>query len=282
VRELMEATVRVATYVSDPERLSAGAALAQVRRALVSGVLYLHGGWQTLVDGLRKAAEGAGVRIVERRRAVAVERGAAVRGVRLEDGGTVAARTVVLTGSPEDAAALAAPGGATILSAWAERARPVRAASLDVALARLPRPRATFALGIDAPLYASVHSAVARLAPEGAALVHVMRYGGLAGDTAEAVESQLASLLDALQPGWREAVVRRRFLPDLVVCHALPEAAHGGLRGRPGPQVADVPGLYVAGDWVGPEGLLADASLSSARAAATAILSGEGRAVSAA
>jgi hypothetical protein len=40
--------------------------------------------------------------------------------------------------------------------------------------------------------------------------------------------------------------------------------------------------MYVAGDWVGPEGLLADASLSSARAAAVAIVAGAARATSAA
>jgi phytoene dehydrogenase-like protein len=109
-----------------------------------------------------------------------------------------------------------------------------------------------------------------------------MRYGGRAGEPAAAVERQLTRFLDALQPGWRASVVRQRFLPDLVVAHALPEAALGGTRGRPGPCVPDVPGLYVAGDWVGPEGLLADASLASARAAARAILAGETRATSAA
>jgi phytoene dehydrogenase-like protein len=282
VRQLMEATARVATYTNDPERMSAGAALAQMRRALASGVLYLHGGWQTLVDGLRRAAEEAGVRILERRSAIAIERDSAVRGVRLDDGETLAAGAVLVTGGPDVAATLAATAGSTAASPWAAQARPVRAACLDVALRRLPRPHATFALGIDAPLYVSVHSAVARLAPEGGALVHVMRYGGLAGDAPEFVERQLAGLLDALQPGWRDGVVRQRFRPDLLVCHALPEAVRGGTRGRPGPRVPDLPGMYVAGDWVGPEGLLADASLSSARAAAVAILAAAARATSAA
>jgi len=35
-----------------------------------------------------------------------------------------------------------------------------------------------------------------------------------------------------------------------------------------------VRGLYLAGDWVGGEGILSDAALSSARAAAHAILAG--------
>jgi phytoene dehydrogenase-like protein len=283
VRQLLEATARVATYTNDPERMSAGAALAQMQRALANGVLYLHHGWQTLVDGLRGVAEDAGVHIRERHPAVAIERGPAVRGVRLDDGRTLDCRAVLVAGGPETVATLVgAAGGSSFVSEWATRARPVRAATLDVALRALPRPHATFALGIDEPLYASVHSASARLAPDGGALVHVMRYGGLAGDAPEAVEGQLTRLLDVLQPGWRAGVVRRRFLPDLVVAHALPEAAFGGTRGRPGPNVPDVPGLYVAGDWVGPEGLLADASLASARAAAFAILDRETRATSAA
>jgi phytoene dehydrogenase-like protein len=283
VRQLLEAIARVATYTNDPERMSAGAALAQMQGALAGGVLYLHHGWQTLVDGLRRVAEDAGVHVLEHHPAVALERGAAVRGVRLDDGRTLACAAVLVAGGPDTVAALVgAAGGSSVVSEWAKRARPVRAASLDVALRALPRPHATFALGIDEPLYASVHSASARLAPDGGALVHALRYGGLAGDAPEAVERQLAGLLDSLQPGWRAGVVRQRFLPDLVVAHALPEAAFGGTRGRPGPCVPDVPGLYVAGDWVGPAGLLADASLASARAAARTILAGETRATSAA
>ncbi|MNP80076.1 hypothetical protein D3C76_1780670 [compost metagenome] len=48
-------------------------------------------------------------------------------------------------------------------------------------------------------------------------------------------------------------------------------AANGGLPNRPGPQVKGRPGLYVAGDWVGSEGLLLNASLASAKEAATLI-----------
>ena len=43
-------------------------------------------------------------------------------------------------------------------------------------------------------------------------------------------------------------------------------------RGRPGPQMPGIAGLYLAGDWIGSEGYLLDASLASARAAAQLIV----------
>ena len=55
---------------------------------------------------------------------------------------------------------------------------PVKASCLDMGLARLPDPEARFALGGDEPLYFSVHSAAAKLAREGVAVVHAMKYLG--------------------------------------------------------------------------------------------------------
>src|SRR5262249_1976420 len=83
-----------------------------------------------------------------------------------------------------------------------------------VALARLPRPRATFVLGVDRPLYLSVHSAVARLAPADGAVIHVMRYRP-PGDTMEprAIEREPEELLDLAPPGWRDVGGGRRFPP---------------------------------------------------------------------
>ncbi|HET9317418.1 MAG TPA: NAD(P)/FAD-dependent oxidoreductase, partial [Vicinamibacteria bacterium] len=85
------------------------------------------------------------------------------------------------------------------------------------------------------------------------------------------------ALVDRAQPGWRDEVVERRFVPDLVVTNALVLAREDGLAGRPGVVVPERPGFFVAGDWVGPEGQLADASLASARAAAAAVVAGTER-----
>ena len=67
--------------------------------------------------------------------------------------------------------------------------------------------------------------------------------------------------------------MERRFLPRLVVSNAEVTAAGGGTTGRPGPAVPEVRNLYVVGDWVGGEGMLADATLASAELAARRIAS---------
>jgi phytoene dehydrogenase-like protein len=176
----------------------------------------------------------------------------------------IQARAVILAVSPPAASALLPDNAA--LASHAKELVPVRTACLDVALASLPDRRSLFALGVDRPLYASVHTATARLAPEGGAVVHLLHYAP-SGD-ARADEAELTALLDRLQPGWREVLVEKRFLPSMIASNALLTASRGGLAGRPGPEVPDAAGLYLAGDWVGPTGMLADAVFASARAAA--------------
>ena len=270
VRALVGALVRVSSYTADHERMSAGTALAQIQAALGHGVLYLDDGWQVLVDGLRAAAEAAGARIRTAARVAAV-RGGGRPSVRLANGDELVADAVVIAAPPDAAAALLDGAAGDAARHWAAASVPVEAACLDVGLRHLPRPRATFALGIDRPLYLSVHSAVARLAPQGAAMIHVLKYQPTGAHDAKADERELEGLLDLIQPGWRAAVIERRFLPRMVAASAIPTAAQGGLAGRPGPEVPGADGVYVAGDWVGDEALLADASLASARRVARLI-----------
>ena len=53
---------------------------------------------------------------------------------------------------------------------------------------------------------------------------------------------------------------------------AIATAASGGMAGRPAVDAPDQPNVFLAGDWVGPTGHLADAALDSARASARAAL----------
>ena len=74
------------------------------------------------------------------------------------------------------------------------------------------------------------------------------------------------------QPGWRDVLIRRQYLPRIESVSALPTAKDGGFAGRPDPRVPGIPDLYLAGDWVGPEGFLVDASMASAQRAAQLVL----------
>ena len=127
---------------------------------------------------------------------------------------------------------------------------PVRAATLDVGLRRLPNPAVQVVLGVDRPVYLSVHSTWARLAPAGGAVVHVMKYLGDGPRKATGVEAELENLLDDTQPGWRDELVVRRFLPDLTVYGALPTVDLADAVGRQGQVVPGIDNLFVAGDWV--------------------------------
>lgn len=267
-RDVIEATVRVSTYCNAPCDLSAGAVLRQLSTAL-SGVRYIDGGWGSIVSALEARARALGVtiRVGARVSAVHVAKDGGLE-VQLREGAPLSADGVVLTTSPKATVRLLGDAAPESLGAFAAEATAVRAACLDVALSTLPRPRPSLVLGTERPLYLSVHSHRARLAPPGGAVIHVARY--LApGDAIDAQElrGELEGLLDAHQPGWREVLVEARFSPAMTVMHALPEAARGGLAGRPrvdaGPR-----GVALVGDWIGPDGMLLDAVLESARAAA--------------
>lgn len=298
-RATMAALLRLASYSDHAEKEEASLTLAQMRVAMRRAI-YVDEGWQKIVDALHSAAVSAGVNFVTSSRVVGIHHDGSVRGVELggleldadrmdtqalawplpkpeEVSGTrVPAETVLLTVDPASAAEVAGDVG----SAWTG-GEPVTAACLDVALRALPQPRNLFAIGIDRPVYYAVHSRFAQLTPKGGALVHLVKYRKDADATEEAYErsgdprrgqhaadeEELEALLDSMQPGWREVLVHRRFLPAMTVANSFVPA--GGHR----PSVATpVKGLFIAGDWVGSEGLLSDAALASARAAAKAIL----------
>ncbi|HEY2774342.1 MAG TPA: FAD-dependent oxidoreductase [Candidatus Binatia bacterium] len=263
VRALVEALARLTSYAHDPERSCAAASITQLQAGFAAGVLYLDGGWGTLVAGLRSAAEAAGARVKTGHRVKSVRSRGDGAEVTLTDGRALRARIAILALPPPVAAALAEGDGAATIAAWAGSSIPVKAACLDLALRRLPDPRRLFVLGIDAPLYFSVHSASAALAPDGGALVHVAKYLGPDSGDAKQVERELEAFCDLVQPGWRSVLVERRYLPSMLVTGALVAAD----RERPGPELPDTDTVLVAGDWVGDESMIADTAVSSGRKA---------------
>jgi phytoene dehydrogenase-like protein len=72
--EIIKTNLRLNTYGNDPDIQSAGSSFRQIYLGNSGGVLYLDGGWQTLVDGLVIAAKNAKARIVMGKKATRVER----------------------------------------------------------------------------------------------------------------------------------------------------------------------------------------------------------------
>ena len=269
---LMNALMRLTTYANDSDIQGVGSALHQFHVFNQGGVMYLDRGWQTLVDGLVTAAKNAKVRIVMGKKATKSQKSDSSWLVTLSDHSQVSAKVIVIATGPREADALFHDGEKPeALSNAVKEAKPIHMACLDVALSSLPQKDALFALGIDSPLYFSVHSASAELAPPNGALIHVAKYLGTSiKPNPREDEKELEELIDLMQPGWREVLVKKRPLPNMVVSNAIVTAATGGLGGRPDVRIAD--NLYIVGDWVGKEGLLSNASFASAKHAAQIIL----------
>lgn len=265
VASWVQALIRLVTYVHAPDELDASAALNQLRLAS-GGVLYIDDGWGALTAALGKSAAAAGAAIrLESRVARIARQGSTwlVSGPGLED---CAASAVVLAVGPQEAATLVE--GSRDLAAAHRHAKPVRLVCLDLGLSKLPRPEATFALGVDQPVYFSVHSDVARLAPSLGAMVHAARYLEPGEAPTPSHFDDLERLVDWLQPGWRPLEVHRQRLAGIVVAHDLPSFRARSPRRS---VVADSPGLFPAGDWIGGNGMLSDASAASAQDAARSV-----------
>jgi len=293
VLDLIQTLSRVVTYANDPDIQSAGTTLQQIQIALSGGVVYLDRGWQTLIDSLVAAAQKAKVRIITGKRVVEVKHNLNSSTITsstsspswliyTSDGSALSGSTLIVTGNPRDVYELFRHDGQYFLSNIIDSVtKPVRVATLDIALSKLPKPEIPVAIGVDAPLYLSVHSSSANLAPKGGAVIHVMKYMSSSYEPNPKQDRlEMEALLDMIQPGWRDVIVRQRLLPNMTVYNSLVTAAEGGITGRPDTKVSGVENLYIAGDWVGSEGLLADASFASAKRAAEQILETQPRLIS--
>ncbi|GHO81533.1 dehydrogenase [Ktedonobacter sp. SOSP1-85] len=273
VREFMAANACTGVYSSALDLVGADVLIKRTQLLLKNPIFYIDGGWQTLVDKLRTAAEQAGARIVSGCRVEAVERVEdRVVGVRLHSDEVVRASAVIVATSPRDAVKLVDGGNYQPLREIVEPLVPARVACLDVALSRLPDPRYTVVQDLERPRFMSAQSVYARIAPQGGALIHTFKQLDPLhlGDPRED-ERDLENLLDTVQPGWRDVLVKRVYLPHIEAIGMLPTAQNGGYAGRPGSRVPGLNNLYLIGDWIG-EGFLADPSFGSARQVAQLLL----------
>ena len=273
VRQFLEALACTYVYSAALDMVSAEVLIMQMQITLKHPIHYIDGGWQTLVDKLREKAEQAGAHIVSGTRVEAVEHeGGNAQGVRLRDGRMVGASAVIIATSPRDAAKLVDEGAYAPLRQVVNAVIPAQVASLDVALSRLPDARHPVVQDLEQPRFLSAQSLFSRIAPQGGALIHAFKPLDPTRPTdPREDERDLENLLDTVQQGWRDVLVKRYYLPRIDAVGMLPTATGGGYAGRSGPQVSGLANLYLVGDWIG-EGFLVDASLRSARQVAQQLL----------
>jgi predicted NAD/FAD-dependent oxidoreductase len=258
VRAVVASLVRITTYSGDLEELSAGAVIGQLQAGSRDGVLYVDGGFSSIV-----AALAGKVQVRPGTRALTVSPGRECVEVETGEGRLVGRRVILAPGAPAATLALLPddPG-------WDDLGGPVIASCLDVGVDVVPSPG--YVLGIDEPLYATTQSPPARQAPGGSAVVAVLRYGEPHPGQDRSREELRAFLGHAGVVDGN--IIVQRFLPRMIVSSTMPRARNGGLPGRPSVGASGLEGVFVAGDWVGPDGFLTDAALASGRQAGLAAL----------
>ncbi|MBI5174688.1 MAG: FAD-dependent oxidoreductase [Candidatus Melainabacteria bacterium] len=263
VRQTIETFVRLSTYANSCQELSAGAAFAQVILAN-QGVLYLDHGWQTIVESIERKLN---------KESTSLRFGTLVQSVKqladaveiVVDEETFLFDAVLLCIPPQEVEKLLpdALSGQALSTC--------RAACLDVCLKRLPRPKHTFALGVDEPLYYSVHSTTAKLADGEGVLIHLAYYLE-PQDNRDDHEERLLRLLGQLQPGYERELVYKRYLPHMVASYGLPRADLAGGSGLAHPRLEGYPSIFVCGDYVGRGWQLVDCAVNSSLEAVQTVL----------
>ncbi len=272
VRHMFYSLLRTASYVMAPDLQAAGPVLRQFISAL-RGVLYIDRGWGSIVEEMREVASKLGVHIMTKSKVVSIEhREGRVAHVLCEDATTIEAANVIVTAPPAVLHQLVPHAEATAIQIWKEQAIEVTGACLDVVLRRLPQPKHQFVYGLDQPIFLSNQSRAAMMNEDHAQVVSLIKYQGTEKDPKKDL-LDLERALDLIQPGWRNELIDKQYLPKIPVCY---DFAHVKRQAEPGPAVPEITGLYVAGDWATHGELLVDAATASAKRAVQHILTHEG------
>ncbi|MFS0722406.1 phytoene desaturase family protein [Paenibacillus sp. 1P07SE] len=272
VRHALYAVSRSNSFVPHPELLDAGAAVGQLKRTLTGKAFYIDEGWGSLIRQLSDLAARSGVVLVPGTRAEAlVLQDGGLRGVRLKDGSVIHTSNAIVCAGPQDLVKLLGEAATPAFIKQIGLATPIKAACLDVVLHDISGKRPSFLAGfwLDQPLFYNNPSTVAKMSNNGSSVVHMIKHLGDSPGDAKADLHQLEKGLDLVWPGWRQYERTRQYLPCITVAHDYRKAA--GDAGF-GSEVDGVVGLFVAGDWVGTTGMLADASFASAKIAANAVI----------
>ncbi|MFB5249309.1 phytoene desaturase family protein [Bacillus mycoides] len=271
VRNMFYALCRTTTYTYAPTMQLASSVLKQIQLSMKEGVFYVDGGWETIITKLRDIANNVGVQFLASKHVLEVEYCEGVQKIRCLDDEVFEVDAVVVTIPPKEACKIIKGAEGTSLQKWSEQSIQVTVAALDIGLKRLPNPLHHFALGLDQPIFFTNQSRAAKLSEDGSIVVSLIKYHNplvelnyFADD-----KDQLEKTMELLHPNWKREVIVKQYLPKITVVHDFP---HIGRVENPGPNIPEMPGVYVAGDWAGHDEILADAAVASGKRAALHIL----------
>ncbi|MEK7016532.1 phytoene desaturase family protein [Bacillus sp. FSL R9-9410] len=271
VRNMFYALCRTTTYTYAPTMQLASSVLKQIQLSMKEGVFYVDGGWETIITKLRDIANNVGVQFLASKHVLEVEYCEGVQKIRCLDDEVFEVDAVVVTIPPKEACKIIKGAEGTSLQKWNEQSIQVTVAALDIGLKRLPNPLHHFALGLDQPIFFTNQSRAAKLSEDGSIVVSLIKYHNplvelnyFADD-----KDQLEKTMELLHPNWKREVIVKQYLPKITVVHDFP---HIGRVENPGPNIPEMPGVYVAGDWAGHDEILADAAVASGKRAALHIL----------
>ncbi|SFL71576.1 Phytoene dehydrogenase-related protein [Gracilibacillus orientalis] len=270
VEALLYVLARLTTYCHAPDKVSAKLIVSHLKVGM-SGVLYLDGGWQTIIDQLHNKAVISGIQVHSHSVVKHIAPSVDHHTLMLSNNEEILAKRVICTTHPQELNNMLGAEANLLQNRFFAQITPIKGATLDVALTQLPNPKLSFAMGITAPFYYSVHSNDAQLSDDGkSTILHVFKYHSphLHIDGKE-VKHELEQFLEQLQPEWQKYVITKRFIPNIIVNQRLPRIGDEQNLKR---SETDIPGLYIAGDWASPNSILSEGAISSGKQAAQEII----------
>ncbi|MGG3443213.1 phytoene desaturase family protein [Bacillus nitratireducens] len=271
VRNIFYALCRTTTYTFAPTIQLASSVLKQIQLSMKEGVFYVDGGWETIITRLRDIANNVGVQFSANKHVLEIEHYEDKQRIHCFDDELFEVGTVIVTTPPKEACKIIKGAERTSLYRWSKQLVPVTVAALDIGLRRLTNPTHQFALGLDQPIFFTNQSRAAKLSEDGSIVVSLIKYHNpmLEINHFHDDQEQLENTMELLHPNWKREVVAKQYLPKITVVHDFP---HIDRVEKPGPNIPEMPGVYVAGDWAGHDEILADAAVASGKRAALHIL----------
>lgn len=272
IQQLLFVFARIATYSHAPEKVSAKVVVTHLKRVM-GGVLYLDDGWQKMIDQLHNKAVLSGVQVQKKANVIHIESlEVGKQRIKLSNGEEIKTNRIIYTGAPYDLKKISPITDA--LHNSIKNMEPIKAATLDVALTKLPYSKRKFGMGLSEPFYYSVHSSYGHLSKDGqSAVLHVLKYLHPDEDLdVNQVKGELEMFMEKMQPGWKNYEITSRYLPTMTVNQRVPLPKDDGTFRSARIKGTD---MYIAGDWTCDDSMLSEAAISSGKRAAEEILHDE-------